>query len=197
LIAGLELAADVGATSVAVRMDSKLVVEQITGGWKVKDTHLQELHEEASRLCERFVEVTVEWIPRELNSDADALANLAMDGNPSAWRPPAAVSVRSIEPTYVPPPADAEERVRTETPQTVRVEQTAALALDLGLWQPMPDEVLAEAIRTQAPDELVEIWDRLPAARWLAKTLTSRRLAWKRAQIEGAVSGRVLAGVSP
>lgn len=79
LIAGLEEAADVGATEVAVSMDSKLVVEQMSGRWKVKHPDLIPLHQQARTLAQRFDRVTYEWIPRARNSHADRLANEAMD----------------------------------------------------------------------------------------------------------------------
>lgn len=79
LIAGLEAAAEVGATDVAVSMDSKLVVEQMSGRWRVKHPDLLELHREAGQVARQFGAVSYQWIPRERNSHADRLANEAMD----------------------------------------------------------------------------------------------------------------------
>jgi probable phosphoglycerate mutase len=79
LIAGLEDAARVGATEVAVLMDSKLVVEQMSGRWKVKHPGLAELHAAARALASRFDRVGYTWVPRAQNSYADRLANEAMD----------------------------------------------------------------------------------------------------------------------
>ncbi|KUI29143.1 acid phosphatase [Mycobacterium sp. IS-1742] len=79
LIAGLEEAANVGATEVAVSMDSKLVVEQMAGRWRVKHPDLVPLHQQARTLTERFDRVTYQWIPRARNAHADRLANEAMD----------------------------------------------------------------------------------------------------------------------
>jgi ribonuclease H / adenosylcobalamin/alpha-ribazole phosphatase len=79
LIAGLEDAARVGATEVDVFMDSKLVVEQMSGRWKVKHPDLAELHAQARTLAARFDRINYEWIPRARNSHADRLANEAMD----------------------------------------------------------------------------------------------------------------------
>lgn len=79
LIAGLTAAAEVGATEVAVSMDSKLVVEQMSGRWRVKHPDLLELHREATQAARQFDAVTYEWIPRDRNSHADRLANEAMD----------------------------------------------------------------------------------------------------------------------
>jgi ribonuclease H / adenosylcobalamin/alpha-ribazole phosphatase len=79
LIAGLEEAAKLGASEVDVRMDSKLVVEQMSGRWKVKHPDIAPLHEKATSIAERFDRVTYTWIPRVKNSHADRLANEAMD----------------------------------------------------------------------------------------------------------------------
>ncbi|MBJ7385452.1 MAG: bifunctional RNase H/acid phosphatase [Mycolicibacterium sp.] len=79
LIAGLEAAADVGATEVVVAMDSKLVVEQMTGRWRVKHADMIPLNEKARSLAADFDHVSYGWIPRERNSHADRLANEAMD----------------------------------------------------------------------------------------------------------------------
>ncbi|HEX3548505.1 MAG TPA: bifunctional RNase H/acid phosphatase [Mycobacterium sp.] len=79
LIAGLEEAAKVGASQVDVLMDSKLVVEQMSGRWKVKHPDLAALHEQAKTLARRFDRISYAWIPRSKNSHADRLANEAMD----------------------------------------------------------------------------------------------------------------------
>lgn len=60
-------------------MDSKLVVEQMSGRWKVKHPDMVPLHQEATALSTRFDRVTYTWVPREKNSHADRLANEAMD----------------------------------------------------------------------------------------------------------------------
>ncbi|MFI5612332.1 bifunctional RNase H/acid phosphatase [Amycolatopsis sp. NPDC051903] len=80
LIAGLTAAAELGASTVDVRMDSKLVVEQMSGRWKIKHAALQPLAQRARELADRFDRVTYMWIPRAENSHADRLANVAMDG---------------------------------------------------------------------------------------------------------------------
>jgi broad specificity phosphatase PhoE/ribonuclease HI len=79
LIAGLEEAERVGATEVAVAMDSKLVVEQMSGRWKVKHPDLIELNGQARAIASKFQRVTYAWIPRARNAHADRLANEAMD----------------------------------------------------------------------------------------------------------------------
>jgi probable phosphoglycerate mutase len=79
LIAGLTAARDLGATDVTVRMDSKLVVEQMSGRWQVKHPAMRPLAREAVALRHSFESVSFEWIPRSRNTRADRLANLAMD----------------------------------------------------------------------------------------------------------------------
>ncbi|UFS99651.1 bifunctional RNase H/acid phosphatase [Nocardia huaxiensis] len=79
LIAGLEAAAELGAREVSVRMDSKLVVEQMSGRWKVKHEAMIPLAERARQLVAGFDRVSFEWIPRKENKHADKLANEAMD----------------------------------------------------------------------------------------------------------------------
>ena len=79
LIAGLRLAADHAPDAeVEVRMDSKLVVEQMSGRWQVKHPGMKPLHAEATRLAPAGTTYT--WVPREQNKHADRLANEALDG---------------------------------------------------------------------------------------------------------------------
>ncbi|NKE61036.1 bifunctional RNase H/acid phosphatase [Lentzea sp. PSKA42] len=80
LIAGLRAAQELNAETVDVRMDSKLVVEQMAGRWKIKHPSMQPLAREAQALARSFKAITYEWIPRERNRQADRLANEAMDG---------------------------------------------------------------------------------------------------------------------
>ena len=81
LIAGLEMARDLDPTAALdVRMDSKLVIEQMAGRWKIKHPDMKPLALAASRV--RPAEVTWTWVPRELNKAADALVNMALDGEP-------------------------------------------------------------------------------------------------------------------
>jgi ribonuclease H / adenosylcobalamin/alpha-ribazole phosphatase len=88
LIAGLEEAAKLKATEVAVSMDSKLVVEQMSGRWKVKHPDLAELNAQARALASRFERISYAWIPRAENSYADRLANEAMDAAAAAEEQP-------------------------------------------------------------------------------------------------------------
>jgi broad specificity phosphatase PhoE/ribonuclease HI len=80
LIVGLEMAREYvpDATDVEVRMDSKLVIEQMAGRWKIKHESMKPLAVEAQRLLPPSG-VTWTWVPREQNAAADALANAALD----------------------------------------------------------------------------------------------------------------------
>jgi ribonuclease H / adenosylcobalamin/alpha-ribazole phosphatase len=93
LIAGLTAAAELGAVDVEVRMDSKLVVEQMAGRWRIKHPGLRPLAAEAAALVRRFSSVRFTWIPRERNRRADALANAAMDGRSAPEEPSPASAV--------------------------------------------------------------------------------------------------------
>ena len=77
----LERAAELGATDVLIRTDSKLLVEQLKGNYRVKNATLQKLHAEVRALAKPFAKVEWEHVPRERNRRADELVNLAID----AW----------------------------------------------------------------------------------------------------------------
>ncbi len=79
LIAGLEAALDIDSNAdIEVRMDSKLVIEQMSGRWKIKHPDMIQLGMQVQDLV-RGKKVSWQWIPREQNFRADALANKAMD----------------------------------------------------------------------------------------------------------------------
>lgn len=79
LIDGLTLVREIDPqATVEVRMDSKLVVEQMSGRWKIKHADMRRLASEAAGIMP-LMNVTFTWIPRAQNGDADALSNEAMD----------------------------------------------------------------------------------------------------------------------
>ncbi|MEU0965102.1 bifunctional RNase H/acid phosphatase [Streptomyces sp. NPDC005917] len=150
LLAGLRAAHDLDPDAVVhVRMDSKLVIEQMSGRWKIKHPDIKPLAMEAARLfpAER---VTYEWIPREQNKHADRLANEAMDAGargerwsasastaeldaraerPGAAKPPTAARAPRKGPgaeTYAAPP-----RGRDEPPPAGTVTTTEAAGADV------------------------------------------------------------------
>jgi ribonuclease H / adenosylcobalamin/alpha-ribazole phosphatase len=88
-IRGLERARELGATRVLLRSDSRLLIEQLAGRWKVKNATLQVLHHEARSLIKGFDQVRFEHVRRERNVQADALANRGVDewlaGEGASW----------------------------------------------------------------------------------------------------------------
>ncbi|HEX6209109.1 MAG TPA: ribonuclease HI family protein [Actinomycetota bacterium] len=79
VIEGLRLAAERGAKRVLVRSDSKLLVEQLSGRFRVKNPTLQRLHAEVRALVRTFEGVDFEHVRRGENAEADALANEGVD----------------------------------------------------------------------------------------------------------------------
>ena len=88
-IRGLERARELGANHVLLRSDSRLLIEQLAGRWKVKNPTLQRLHQEARSLIREFEQVRFEHVRRERNVEADALANRGVDewlaGEGASW----------------------------------------------------------------------------------------------------------------
>ncbi|MEU1622726.1 bifunctional RNase H/acid phosphatase [Streptomyces sp. NPDC005722] len=114
LIAGLRAAHAIDPQArVRVRMDSKLVVEQMSGRWKIKHPDMRPLAAEAKTVLPAE-QVSYEWIPREKNKHADRLANEAMDAGKRGkqWEPgrsaaalasaPAAAAALAAEPVDEP-----------------------------------------------------------------------------------------------
>ncbi|HUQ41475.1 MAG TPA: reverse transcriptase-like protein [Candidatus Limnocylindrales bacterium] len=78
-ILGLEEALRRGVDDLDVRMDSKLVVEQIAGRWKVKHPNMKPLALKAGALFASFPKRKIAHVPRDANTIADALSNRAID----------------------------------------------------------------------------------------------------------------------
>ncbi len=79
LIAALDYAASEKIARLRVRSDSELLVRQMQGRYKVKSPDLRPLHERAQKLARALAYFAIEHIPREQNSEADELANIALD----------------------------------------------------------------------------------------------------------------------
>jgi ribonuclease HI len=79
LLLGLEAARERGVRSLAVRMDSELVVKQLEGAYKVRQPHLRPLYERAKSLLRHFDRVAVAHVPRRENAEADRLVNEILD----------------------------------------------------------------------------------------------------------------------
>ena len=122
VLAAVELANEiVPDAELLVRMDSKLVVEQMSGRWRIKNEGMQDLSTQmASSIGSR--KITFEWIPREQNTKADALANEAMDAEASVTRKyigePGTATINIITQATKPTAADLE--YNPELPSSVR-----------------------------------------------------------------------------
>jgi ribonuclease HI len=79
VIRALALARELGADRVDLFLDSKLIVEQLHGRWRVKDAKLQPLWANAKAILGGFRRWSATHVPRALNAQADALANEALD----------------------------------------------------------------------------------------------------------------------
>ncbi|HEX9122602.1 MAG TPA: ribonuclease HI family protein [Actinomycetota bacterium] len=92
-VEGLRRAKDLGGTDVLLRSDSHLLVEQLSGRYRVKNPRLQRLHAEAREIAKSFARVRYQHVPRERNKDADRLANQGVDewlvGEGASWERPA------------------------------------------------------------------------------------------------------------
>lgn len=133
LIAGLKAAKALvpdasaeGALQVHVRMDSKLVVEQMSGRWKIKHPDMKPLAAEAARILPTPA-VTYEWIPREKNKHADRLANEAMDAGKRGkqWEPSASTAALDLPPVSGPPGDAAAGAAKARAAMSTRREAAA------------------------------------------------------------------------
>lgn len=79
LIKALETARDLGATMVHINMDSELIVKQMLGQYKIKEPTLQKLASKVKLLLPEFLSHTFTHVRRELNKEADAMVNQAID----------------------------------------------------------------------------------------------------------------------
>jgi probable phosphoglycerate mutase len=146
LIAGLGAARELGAREVEVRMDSKLVIEQMSGRWQVKHPALRPLAREALALREAFEAVSFTWVPRAQNTRADRLANEAMDRGSAvgpesgatprvAWAPPDGTPTKLVLVRHGSTAHTAEHRLsgRNDLPLVAAGEQQASdLAARIG-----------------------------------------------------------------
>lgn len=87
LIAGLQTARVHGAADLEVFMDSRLVIEQMKGNYKVKSPGLKTAHERARSLAREFDRITFTAVARAENARADRLSNLGMDRQAASGEP--------------------------------------------------------------------------------------------------------------
>ena len=105
LIAALDFAATAGVAHLRVLSDSELLVRQMQGLYKVKNADLRPLFERAKKLAAGLAYFAIEHVRRELNRDADALANEALDRTSSHSR------IQGIERSGVPGAADVTRKL--------------------------------------------------------------------------------------
>jgi probable phosphoglycerate mutase len=79
LLAALDYATSHGVNALRIRSDSELLVRQMQGRYKVKSADLKPLYERASKMARQLGYFAIEHVRREMNRDADALANVALD----------------------------------------------------------------------------------------------------------------------
>jgi ribonuclease HI len=79
LISGLEAALELGADDIVIRLDSELVIKQLTGVYRVKHPNMIPLHAKAKLLLKKFARVDIKHVPRRQNAAADAVVNATLD----------------------------------------------------------------------------------------------------------------------
>ena len=89
VLEGLQRARELGATDVLLRSDSKLLIEQLSGRFRVKNPTLQRLHTEVRTTARAFSTIRYQHVPREMNKEADRMANRGVDewlaGEGASW----------------------------------------------------------------------------------------------------------------
>jgi ribonuclease HI len=92
VLEGLRRARELDATDVLLRSDSRLLIEQLAGRFRVKNPTLQRLHTEVRAIARAFARISYEHVPREANKDADRMANRGVDawlaGEGASWSAP-------------------------------------------------------------------------------------------------------------
>ena len=89
VLEGLQRARELGATDVLLRSDSKLLIEQLSGRFRVKNPTLQRLHTEVRTTARAFSTIRYQHVPRDMNKEADRMANRGVDewlaGEGASW----------------------------------------------------------------------------------------------------------------
>ena len=89
VLEGLQRARELGATDVLLCSDSKLLIEQLSGRFRVKNPTLQRLHTEVRTTARAFSTIRYQHVPREMNKEADRMANRGVDewlaGEGTSW----------------------------------------------------------------------------------------------------------------
>ena len=129
LVAGLEWVAQSHPDAqILVRMDSKLVIEQMAGRWKIKHPDMRELAIRANGFANKL-NVSYQWIPREENAAADELANWAMDNRQDRFTP---ASSQIAAPTEVTVEFNASKPSSVRAPQKISKPATTIILVRHG-----------------------------------------------------------------
>lgn len=152
LITALDSAAAQGIDRLLVRSDSELLVRQMQGRYKVKSADLRPLFERARKLANGFAYFAVEHVPREQNSEADALANLALDRTGSHGGNAALESVSSATPDAI---RNTKNSANSASGLPARGERSVRARYSAGALHPLDALELAEG-------EIVDISIRRP-----------------------------------
>jgi ribonuclease HI len=120
LLAALDYATSHNISALRIRSDSELLVRQMQGRYKVKSVDLKPLHERASKMAKQLGYFAIEHVRRELNRDADALANVALDqagvpkfasgGNPTSESRPSSLADQASVPPVIGSTSKSEPR---------------------------------------------------------------------------------------
>ncbi|RAL57762.1 hypothetical protein BLD25_00180 [Candidatus Gracilibacteria bacterium GN02-872] len=79
---GIKRAIELGATEIDLFMDSNLVINQLSGNWRIKKSELKELNDDILKIIsDNSIKISYNWIERAKNKEADRLSNIAMDKN--------------------------------------------------------------------------------------------------------------------
>jgi ribonuclease HI len=87
LISGVEAALELGADEIVIRLDSELVIKQLTGVYRVKHPNMIPLHTKAKALLKKFRHVDIKHVPRRQNAAADAVVNAVLDARANQAAP--------------------------------------------------------------------------------------------------------------
>jgi ribonuclease HI len=142
LLAALDYATLHGIASLRIRSDSELLVRQMQGVYKVKSPDLKPLQERAAKLARQLQYFAIEHVRRELNKDADALANVALDAGGTAKIENRQPSVEKRTAAETAPPRT---EVQSRLPRALRARYlNGALVLNGPLDLPEGTEVVLE-----------------------------------------------------
>jgi probable phosphoglycerate mutase len=147
LIAALDAAQSRGITRLLIRSDSELLVRQMQGRYKVKSADLKPLHERAQKMARGFGDFAIEHVPREQNSEADALANRALDETSRSSSPR-----NDAAPLREPLAATAVKAASAPAKKTIRARYSAGALHPLGALDLDEGEIVEIAIKKSARD---------------------------------------------